>query len=53
VRTVKRKAEELDVYMPIVNGLYQILFEHKPVHEVINNIMMREQPSDVEFVVGD
>ncbi|MEX2488217.1 MAG: NAD(P)H-dependent glycerol-3-phosphate dehydrogenase [Pseudomonadales bacterium] len=53
VRTVKHKAEELDVYMPIVNGLYQILFERQPVQAVINDIMTREQPSDVEFVAGD
>ncbi len=53
VRTVKRKADEMGVYMPIVDGLCEILFENRPVEEVIENIMMREQPSDVEFVAGD
>lgn len=53
IRTVKHKADELEIYMPIVNGLYNILFEQKPVEQVINEIMMGEQPSDVEFVTGD
>lgn len=53
VRTVKQKADAMGIYMPIVDGLNQILFEHKPVEEVITRIMMREQPSDVEFVTGD
>ncbi len=53
VRTVKQKAEELDVYMPICAGLYAILFEEKPVDQVIMEIMAAEQPSDVEFVTGD
>lgn len=53
VRTVKHKSDELGVYMPIVNGLYAMLFEDKPVSEVINELMMGEQPSDVEFVTGD
>lgn len=53
IRTVKHKAEELGVYMPIVSGLYMILFEQAPVAEVIEAVMMSEQPSDVEFVTGE
>lgn len=53
VRTVKRKADELGIYMPICSGLYAILFEDKAVDQVISEIMMSEQPSDVEFVTGD
>lgn len=53
ISTVKHKADELGIYMPIVNGLYSILFEEIPVAQVINEIMMGEQPSDVEFVTGD
>lgn len=53
VRTVKHKADELGIYMPICSGLYAILFEGKPVDEVISAIMMSEQPSDVEFVTGE
>ncbi|MBD3648445.1 MAG: NAD(P)H-dependent glycerol-3-phosphate dehydrogenase [Pseudomonadales bacterium] len=53
VRTVKQKADAMGIYMPIVAGLNEILFENKPVEEVINDIMMREQPSDVEFITGN
>ncbi len=53
VRTVKHKADEMGVYMPIVNGLYAILFEDKGVEQIITELMSAEQPSDVEFVAGD
>ncbi|MBV1879693.1 MAG: NAD(P)H-dependent glycerol-3-phosphate dehydrogenase [Pseudomonadales bacterium] len=52
VSTVKFKATELDVYMPIVNGLYNILFKSMAVNDVINDLMMADQPNDVEFVVS-
>lgn len=52
IRTVKHKADELGVYMPIVNGLYSMLFEQRPVEEIIHEVMMGEQSSDVEFVTG-
>ncbi len=52
VRTVKQKADEMGVYMPIVNGLYGILFEGKEVAAVIAAIMSGEQSTDVEFVTG-
>jgi glycerol-3-phosphate dehydrogenase (NAD(P)+) len=52
VRTVKHKADEMEVYMPIVGGLYEILFEDKPVADVIVGLMSSDQPSDVEFVTG-
>lgn len=53
VRTVKHKADELGVYMPIVSGLYSILFEGESVEGVIEALMSAEQPQDVEFVAGD
>jgi len=52
VKTVKGKADEMGVYMPIVSGLYAILFEGKSVEDVIEALMSAEQPSDVEFVTG-
>ena len=51
VRTVKLKADEMGVYMPIVSGLYSILFEDASVEFVINAVMMGEQAEDVEFVL--
>ena len=51
VRTVRHKAAEMGVYMPIVTGLYSILFESRSVESVIHDVMMSDQPDDVEFVL--
>lgn len=51
VKLVKHKADELGVYMPLVNGLYAVLFERKPLREVMRNLMLSEQNTDVEFSV--
>ncbi|MEH6583032.1 MAG: NAD(P)H-dependent glycerol-3-phosphate dehydrogenase [Halioglobus sp.] len=44
------EAERREVYMPLVNGLYAILYERKTVGDVIGNMMVAEQAQDVEFV---
>lgn len=51
VRIVKAKAEQLEVYMPLVTGLHKIIFEQKSVKEVIRALMLGEHNSDVEFVL--
>lgn len=51
VGIVKQKADELDVYMPLVNGLYDVLFEHRDVKSVTRSLMLGEHKSDVEFVL--
>lgn len=51
IRLVKGKSEELEVYMPLVHGLYDILFEQKSLKEVIQKLMLGEQNTDVEFVL--
>lgn len=49
VKLVKRKAEELSVYMPLVCGLYAVLFEGKAITEVMRQLMLGEQNKDVEY----
>jgi len=51
LRLVKEKAKEMNITMPLVSGLYAILFERQGVDEVISQLMLREQSSDVEFVL--
>ena len=51
LRLVSAKAKELDVYMPLAEGLYEILFEGHNLPEVIVGLMGAEQRRDVEFVV--
>lgn len=48
---VKKKADELQIYMPLVQGLYEILFMGGNVFDVIKRLMMGEQNTDVEFVL--
>lgn len=50
LRLVKEKADELDIYMPLVSGLHAILVEQKDVVDVIASLMDSEQSSDVEFL---
>src|SRR5690606_18539773 len=40
---VKHKADDMGVYMPLASALYDILFEGKPLHSVLRNMMMSEQ----------
>jgi glycerol-3-phosphate dehydrogenase (NAD(P)+) len=49
LKQVKEKADELGVYMPLASGLYQIVYEGKPVSQVISALMMGEGALDVEY----
>lgn len=51
VEIVKHKADEFGVHMPIVNGLYEIIFNQRPMVEVMATLMHGGQTSDVEFVL--
>ncbi len=52
LRLLKAEADRRAVPMPLVNGLHGILFEHRPVSEVVSDVMFTEQAQDVEFVTG-
>lgn len=52
LRLVKHKADELGVYMPLVTGLYDILFEQQPLPTIIKRLMTGDQNSDFEFTSG-
>ncbi|MGB0664311.1 MAG: NAD(P)H-dependent glycerol-3-phosphate dehydrogenase [Pontibacterium sp.] len=51
LQLVKAKAEEMSIYMPLVWGLYEVVYNHAPVVEVAEALMMNEQSTDVEFVL--
>lgn len=51
IRLVKKQSVQLEVYMPLVHGLHEIIFEGKQLKEVIKTLMLGEQNSDVEFVL--
>ena len=49
---LKADADRRGVEMPLVKGLYAILYEHRPVVDVFDDMMHTEQAQDVEFVTG-
>jgi glycerol-3-phosphate dehydrogenase (NAD(P)+) len=49
LRLLKAEAERRDIYMPLVTGLYAILYERQSLEDVIGGLMLAEQPRDVEF----
>lgn len=51
LKFLKQQAEELDIYMPLVNGLYDIIYNAKTINEVVGGLMFAEQNRDVEFTV--
>lgn len=53
LRQVKQKADELQVYMPLVSGLYAVLFQQKAIAEVARGLMVGEQAHDVEYLRGN
>ncbi len=52
LKIVKKKADELNVYMPLVNGLYAILFGGRNVLDVVEGLMTGEMASDVDLQGG-
>lgn len=51
IRQVRAQAELLDVYMPITNALYEVIFEGKPPLGIALSLMQSGHRSDVEFVL--
>jgi glycerol-3-phosphate dehydrogenase (NAD(P)+) len=50
LKVLKARAEELDVYMPLVAGLHAILFEGRTLAQVIELLMRGEPKTDVDFI---
>ena len=51
LRLVKQEADQRNVRMPLVNGLYDILYNEKTIKDVVGGLMWAEQSKDVEFVI--
>ena len=50
LKVLKVKAQELQVYMPLVAGLHAILFEGRTLEQVIELLMRAEPKTDVDFI---
>ncbi|MHB0777364.1 NAD(P)H-dependent glycerol-3-phosphate dehydrogenase [Halomonas sp. WWR20] len=52
VSLVCDKARREKIYMPLAEGLYQVLFNGVPARRMAQMLMQNEQSSDVEFVLS-
>ncbi len=52
LKLVKHKADELGVYMPLVQGLYAVIFEGQDIVTVVQGLMTGEMASDVDLQGG-
>ncbi|WP_458525449.1 NAD(P)H-dependent glycerol-3-phosphate dehydrogenase [Onishia taeanensis] len=52
VKLVHAKAAEEGVYMPLAEGLYEVLFNQVPARDMARLLMQGEQSSDVEFTLS-
>ncbi|WP_079202403.1 NAD(P)H-dependent glycerol-3-phosphate dehydrogenase [Pseudomonas sp. CC6-YY-74] len=50
IKVLKDKAEELQIYMPLVAGLHAIVFEGRTLKQVIEELMLAEPKTDVDFI---
>ena len=50
LQQVKQKADELGVYMPLVDGLYSVIFAGHAISALVKGMMLKEQKTDVEFM---
>lgn len=50
LRMVYEKAQELGIYMPLVNGLYAIIYDGLPVEDIARKLMSGDLAQDVEFM---
>ena len=49
LRLLKAEAAQRAIYMPLVAGLYAILYERQSLPDIIGGLMLAEQSRDVEF----
>lgn len=49
LRYVRNQANDMGIYMPLVNALYAVLFEGVKVDEVATTLMTGDHNTDVEF----
>jgi len=50
LKVLKAKAQQAQVYMPLVAGLHAILFEGRTLNQVIEHLMSAEPKTDVDFI---
>lgn len=49
VKTVVEEARKLDVYMPLANALYEVLYKQQDILSIVKDLMLGQNNHDVEF----
>lgn len=49
LKTVKQKADELGVYMPLVQALFAVVYQNHSIESIIQQLMTGEATTDVEY----
>ena len=49
LRLVKQKADEMEIYMPLVSALYALMFDQQSVDSIIRQLMSSDHSDDVDF----
>lgn len=49
LRVVKQKADEMQIYMPLVAALYALMFDQQSVDSIIKQLMSSDHSHDVDF----
>ena len=50
LKLVKQRADQLGIYMPLVQSLYGVIYEGLTISDAVSSMMSGEQNKDVEFV---
>ncbi|MEM1232319.1 MAG: NAD(P)H-dependent glycerol-3-phosphate dehydrogenase [Pseudomonadota bacterium] len=50
LKVVRAQSQKLGVYMPLVEGLHQIVFEERDLAQVVAGLMTGAEGEDVEFI---
>lgn len=53
LKLVNDRAAELNVYMPLMKGLYQIIYQNESVASIVASLMLGEQALDVEYAANE
>lgn len=51
LKLVREHSRQQDVYMPLVRGLYKVVFKQAPVQDIVREMMASSQSADVEFTL--
>ncbi len=52
LKLIKQKADAMNIYMPLIQGMYSILYDGKEIASVVTGLMSADQTNDVEFTLS-